>query len=122
MGQSIHLIRWAKLYSQQTEAENSIEHAVASLGVRYRTQHPFWGLRLFPDVVLLDDKVVIEVDDSSHRKPAKRRDDEERTRKLNSAGFRVVRCWNEEAIEDPYGTVDRLMEELNLPYRTKRED
>jgi very-short-patch-repair endonuclease len=118
MAQDYFLLRWAKLYSSPTEAEEAIEPAIASLGIRYRFQHPLWGLSLFPDFALPDDRVLIEVDDPSHNTKKKRIEDQERTTKLNKHNWRVVRCTNDEAIKDPYGTVDRMMEEMKLPYRT----
>lgn len=115
-----HLKNWAKLYNG-TEAELSLEPAIASLGVPYRFQHPVWALGLFPDFVLLRDRLIIEVDDKSHRTASKKKADAERTAKLNKAGWRVVRCTNEEALSAPFPTVDRLMEQAGLPHRTSRE-
>lgn len=112
------LTRWAKLYSQQTPAERAIEPAIARLGIPYRFQHPVWSVGVFPDYVLLDDRVVIEVDDPSHNTKAKKAADKARTAKLEKAGWRVVRCTNEEALTDPYATVNRMMAELKLPHRT----
>lgn len=122
MADNLFLMRWAKLYSNLTEAELSLEPAVAALGVRYRVQHPMFGLRLFPDFTLHDYKVVIEVDDKSHSTKKKREADAERTQRLQSAGWTVVRCTNDEAMADPYGTVDRLMEKAGLRLRTGRAD
>lgn len=118
---NLFLIRWSKLYSKPTDAEAAIEPAIASLGVRYRFQHPMFGLRLFPDFILPDYRVVIEVDDRSHKTKAKREADAERTERLQSAGWRVVRCTNEEAEDAPYDAVDRMMGELGLALRTRRE-
>lgn len=112
------LLRWAKLYSHPTEAEAALEPAIASLGIPYRFQHPLWGLSLFPDFALLNERVVIEVDDSSHQTTKKKKDDLERTSKLNKHNWRVVRCTNLQATTNPYGTIDSLMEQLGLPYRT----
>jgi very-short-patch-repair endonuclease len=112
---------WAKLYGG-TPAELALEPAVASLGVPYRFQHPVWALGVFPDFVLLRERVVIEVDDAGHRRAAKKKADAERTAKLQKAGWRVVRCTNEQALAAPYDTVDRMMEELGLPFRTTRGD
>lgn len=103
------LLRWAKLYSNPTEAEAALEPAIAALGVPYRFQHPLWGLRVFPDFVIPSAKLVIEVDDPGHRRTAQRKKDAERTRMLNRHGWTVVRCTNEEAIEDPEGTVERVV-------------
>lgn len=113
------LANWAKLYSQQTEAEAALEPALASLGVPYRFQHPVWAAGVFPDFVLLKERVVIEVDDRSHRAKAKMKADAERTAKLERLGWRVVRCSNEDALENPYRTVNHLMAQAGLPYRTK---
>jgi very-short-patch-repair endonuclease len=108
--------RWAALY-KGTEAEHALEPAVASLGRPYRFQHPLWHLGLFPDFCLIADRTIIEVDDPSHHTKAGRLKDIERTRKLSKYGWRVVRCTNEEAVNDPYGTVNRLMEAAGLSYR-----
>jgi len=114
---SLMLQRWARLHNL-TEAERSLEPAVASLGVPYRVQNPLWALGLFPDFSLLSQKLIIEVDDPSHAR--KRKADAERTAKLNRAGWRVFRCSNDEALTDPYGTVDRLMKAAGLELRTRR--
>lgn len=116
---SLFLKRWAKLYSDQTPAERALEPAIASLGIPYRCQHPVWRFGSFIDFVLLDDRVAIEVDDASHKRIDRRIKDAERTQKLVAAGWTVVRCTNEEALTDPYRTVDRLMEAAGLPSRTK---
>ena len=113
------LTRWSKLYTQQTPAEASIEPAIAALGRRYRFQHPLWALGVFPDFVLLDDRLVIEVDDPSHNTKKKREADMLRTEKLVRAGWRVVRCTNAEALGSPHATVNRMMADANLPHRAK---
>lgn len=121
MADNLFLIRWSRLYSKPTDAEAAIEPAVAALGVRYRFQHPMFGLRLFPDFILPDYRVVMEVDDPGHSTKKKREADLERTERLNKAGWLVVRCTNAEAEDDPYGTVDRMMSEAGLTLRTRRE-
>lgn len=113
------LMRWAKLYNG-TPAEHALEPAVASLGVPYRFQHPIWSISLFPDFALLEQKVIIEVDDDGHKKAAKVRADKERTAKLEAKGWRVVRCTNDEALTNPYTTVDRLMRDAGLTLRTRK--
>jgi very-short-patch-repair endonuclease len=118
---NLFLLRWSRLYANPTDAETAIEPAIASLGVRYRFQHPLFGLRLFPDFILPDYRVVIEVDDRSHYTKKKKEADAERTERLNHGGWTVVRCSNDEAEDDPYGTVDRLMTEAGLALRTRRE-
>jgi very-short-patch-repair endonuclease len=60
------------------------------------------------------------VDGPEHRTAAGRRKDAERTKKLNAAGWTVVRCTNDEALADPWGTVDRLMAAAGLDLKTRR--
>jgi very-short-patch-repair endonuclease len=86
------LRRHAALYANPTPAELAIEPAVASLGTPYRFNHALWALGVFPDFVLLRQRLVIEVDGKEHRTPSGRRKDEARTKKLNAAGWSVVRC------------------------------
>ena len=115
---NIILKRWAKLYSNPTPAEAALESAIASAGLgRYRFQHPIWAQRVFPDFVLLDHRVIIEVDDPSHRTTKKRREDAERTVRLERSGWRVVRCENADALEDPHGTLERILAPLNIQPR-----
>lgn len=109
-------VRWGRLY-EGTPAELALEDAVAALGVPYRTQFPGfkYGVRAFPDFYLPTLGLVIEVDDPSHEKLEKMEADAERTATLNKEwGVRVVRCKNEEALNDPHGTVQRLLREAGL--------
>jgi len=113
---------WCRLYPG-TRAEASLEPAVASLSVPYRWQYPFFlfgPLKYFADFCLLNEKVVLEVDDPGHLKPAQVAKDKIRTAALRKAGYRVARCTNEEALRDPYGTVNRMMESLGLSHRARR--
>lgn len=113
--------RWHKLY-KGTPAEFSLEDAVGAIGVPYRTQFPgfLYGFRFFPDFFLPTLGLVIEVDDSSHRRIEKILADAERTETLEDKGWRVVRCTNSEALSDPFGTVRKLLVEAGcwpLPER-----
>ncbi len=108
-------IRWGKL-SEGTPAEHSLEDAVAALGVPYRVQFPGWkyGFRFFPDFFLPTLGLIIEVDDKSHRKAEKAIADAERTAVLESFGWRVVRCTNDEALTDPSGSVRAMLSSVGL--------
>lgn len=109
---SFMLQNWGRLYHNLTDAEQALEPAVAALGKRYRVQHPFFGLYLIADFVLLDDKIVIEVDGSSHDTLDQKRKDLKHTIALEARGWAVLRCKNEEALHDPYGTVDLLLKNI----------
>lgn len=106
--------RWCRLY-EGTPAELAIEPAIAALGVPYRNQFPgfLYGLRYYLDFVLPTLGLVIEVDDPSHER--KTEEDAERTAAIaREWGWRVVRCKNEEALNDPRGTVQRLLKQAKL--------
>lgn len=104
---------WKRLYSCQTDSEKAIEPAVASLGIPYRLQHPFyiWGAcKFFPDYLFPTIGVILEVDDDSHYDDEEKiRADADRTSTLESLGYLVVRCTNEEAERDPAGVIRRLV-------------
>lgn len=104
------LKNWARLYSKMTEPEKAMEPAIAALGRPYRVQHPFWDLHHFADFVLLQDKVVVEVDGKSHLAPKQIIKDLQHTLALQAKGYTVVRCSNEEAMRDPSGTLQRLLQ------------
>lgn len=114
------LSRWYRLYTNQTAAESALEPAVAALGRPYRFNHILLSVRAFPDFALVHDRVVIEVDGASHYRKGAAEKDKERDERLAAAGWRTLRCRNEEALSDPYGTVDRLMREAGLPWRTRK--
>jgi very-short-patch-repair endonuclease len=103
-------MRWGKLY-KGTPAELALEPAVAALGIAYRTQLPgfLYGFRFFPDVFIPQLGLIIEVDDRRHDKADKIAADAERTEQLEAHGWRVVRCTNDEATQDPHGTLSRLL-------------
>ena len=66
------------------------------LGLKFRRQHPFGDHIL--DFVCLENRLVIEVDGGQHVKQAEY--DENRTQKLQAAGFRVIRFWDNEVLKE----------------------
>ena len=65
-------------------------------GLKFRRQHPFGDFIL--DFVCLENKLVIEVDGGQHGQQSGY--DENRTQKLQAAGFRVLRFWNNEVLQE----------------------
>ena len=64
--------------------------------LQFRRQHPFGDYIL--DFVCLENKLVIEVDGGQHGQQAGY--DKDRTQKLQTAGFRILRFWNNEVLKD----------------------
>ncbi len=103
IGQTNKKIRSSKL--QQT-LRNNVSEAEQSLwyllrrrqicGLKFRRQHPFGHYIL--DFVCLENKLIIEVDGGQHGQQTGY--DENRTQKLQAAGFRVLRFWDNEVLKE----------------------
>ena len=74
--------------------------------MKFRRQHPFGDYIL--DCVCLENKLVIEVDGGQHGQQAGY--DENRTQKLQAAGFRVLRFWNNEVLNE----IESVREKIGL--------
>ena len=79
-------------------------------GLKFRRQHPFDDYVL--DFVCLENKLVIEVDGGQHGKRAK--EDEIRTQKLLAAGFRVLRVWNNQVLQEIEAVKERIWKNVIL--------
>ena len=82
-----------------TDAEKALWRVLRSRqvsGLKFRRQHPFGDYIL--DFVCLEKKVVVEVDGGQHGERTKH--DEIRTQNLLTAGFRVLRFWNNEVLQE----------------------
>ena len=73
-------------------------------GYKFRRQHPFENFIL--DFVCLEGKLVIEVDGSQHMDQFRK--DARRTIALERAGFRVMRFWNNEVMNEFEGVKEAI--------------
>jgi len=103
IGQTNKEIRWGKLQralrNNMSDAEQALWHLLRCRqisGLKFRRQHPFGDYIL--DFVCLENKLVIEVDGGQHGRQAEY--DENRTQKLQMAGFRVLRFWNNDVLKE----------------------
>jgi len=76
-------------------------------GVKFRRQHPFDGYVL--DFVSLERRLIVEVDGGQHGDSEQ---DRVRDRRLVSAGFRVLRFWNNQVLEQTDAVVETIWREL----------
>ena len=66
--------------------------------------------RYIVDLVCLEEKLVVEVDGGQHAE--EREYDRERERWLEAQGYRVLRFWNNEVIEEMEGVEEAILAAL----------
>ena len=77
-------------------------------GCKFRRQHPFGDFIL--DFVCFERKVVVELDGSQHADASAY--DHVRSQFLESAGFVVLRFWNNETFENEEGVLEVILRTL----------
>jgi very-short-patch-repair endonuclease len=95
------------LRRNMTDAERKLWRALRGRqmeGLKFRRQHPFENYVL--DFVCLEEKIVIELDGGQHQDS--KTEDEIRTKLLEKAGFRVLRFWNHEVLQQPAAVAERI--------------
>jgi very-short-patch-repair endonuclease len=88
-----------RLRNNMSDAEQALWYFLRRrqiFGLKFRRQHPFGDYIL--DFVCLENRLVIEVDGGQHVRRTKY--DENRTQKLEAAGFRVIRFWDNEVLKE----------------------
>ena len=104
-----------------TEAERSlwqILRARQTEGHRFRRQVPIGGF--VADFVCHAARLIVEIDGGQHDPSSE--EESSRTRFLEGEGYRVLRFWNNEVLENPEGVRSVIAEHLNpvTPTRIKR--
>ena len=79
-------------------------------GFRFRRQRPIG--KFIVDFICLEAKLIIELDGGQHATAVT--EDEKRTAFLEASGYRVLRFWNNEVIENMEGVLAHLLEALLL--------
>lgn len=89
------LLLWKRLRGRQLQ------------GLKFRRQHPFDDFVL--DFVCLEAKLIIEVDGGQHNESG---EDALRDQRLEQAGFRVMRFWNNQVLNEIESIVEAIWLEL----------
>lgn len=110
---------WYKQYFGDNKYELALEPAIASLGLPYRYQHLDLSRKIIMDYAMPTIKLDIEVDGDSHKRVAQVRDDLNRAQELKKIGWTVYRIQNEDAIADPFGCIDRMVQDLGLDIKRR---
>ncbi len=92
-----------------TDAERRLwrELRARGLGAKWRRQQPIGSY--IADFVCQQARLIVEVDGGQH---CESEADERRTAWLESVGYRVLRFWNNEVLENTDGVLIRVAEAL----------
>jgi very-short-patch-repair endonuclease len=80
------------------------------LGAKFRRQQPIGPYIV--DFVSFNPKVIIEVDGGSHNTRAVAKRDEDRMSSLEAQGYRVLRFWNNDVLNNADGVMETIREAL----------
>jgi very-short-patch-repair endonuclease len=101
------------LRRNQTEAESLLWRCLQSKqinGVKFRRQQPIGPYIV--DFVSFQQKLIIEIDGGQHSYKSETISDEERTAELQKRGYKVIRFWNNEILQNPESVVENIIENL----------
>jgi very-short-patch-repair endonuclease len=98
-----------RLRASQTGAEIQLWRHLRKLetkGTHFRRQVPIGPF--VADFACMASKLLIELDGSQHQRRTIRSKDEERTRWLEAEGYRVLRFWNNDLVENLDGVMETI--------------
>ena len=104
-------LRSRELRTNSTDAERRLWRAIRNRqlgGMRFNRQVPIGPF--ICDFVARTPKLIIEVDGGQHALAADA--DARRTRFLQSRGYRAIRFWNNEVLENIEGVVEAILQVL----------
>ncbi len=102
-----------ELRQRQTEAEKRLWFKLRDeqiLGAKFRRQAPIG--KYIVDFVNFEQKLVIELDGNPHKEKEIKINDLERTLWLHSEGFKVLRFWNSDVLNNLERVVNKVKSNL----------
>ena len=99
-----------ELRRQGTPAERILWQKLRNMqlaGVKFRRQQPLG--KYIVDFISFDKKIIIEIDGGQHNEDIIASQDEIRTEFLNGQGFRVIRFWNNEVLNNLEGVLFKIL-------------
>jgi very-short-patch-repair endonuclease len=99
------------LRTEMTLAERKLWHAIRGKQIiqcRFRRQHPIGPY--IADFACVEGMLVVELDGGQHQEQSDY--DLQRTRFMQSCGWRVLRFWNNQVFESLDGVLSRIAETL----------
>ena len=116
MGNNSHITLARNLRHKQTDAEKKLWSVLRGSqfeNSKFRRQEPIG--KYIVDFVSLDRELIIELDGGQHNQQPEMEKDEVRTKWLESRGFRVIRFWNNDVLQNLEGIAARILETINTP-------
>ena len=113
MERKARIARARSLRGASTDAERAVWAALRGRrfeGLKFRRQVPID--RYFVDFACVALKLIVELDGGQHADQIAY--DEERTRVLGLCGWRVLRFWNNDVLENIDGVAEAIMHEVRL--------
>lgn len=98
-----------------TDAEKRLWHFLRDRrlgGFKFRRQHPVGSY--IADFICIEAGVIVELDGGQHAEDDQREKDEQRTRFLESRGFRVLRFWNQDVLVRTEEVLAAILDALEM--------
>lgn len=98
-----------RLRRDSTDVEKKLWRALRNrqlAGVKFRRQFPVEGY--VADFAAPEHRLIVELDGGQHNDEAARARDAARTARLEQSGWRLLRFWNNEVIENIDGVVEAI--------------
>ena len=107
------LSRSRQMRSEPTDAERKLWAQLrrSSLGVKFKRQYAVRGYIV--DFCCPERRLIIELDGGQHAETLAY--DERRSNLLAQDGFRVLRFWNSDVVENIQGVLESIMDALQTP-------
>ena len=102
-----------KLRKNQTPQEQILWNILRNrqvLGYKFRRQYPIGNYVV--DFVCKENKMIIEIDGGQHNTPEGILADENRTKYLQSVGYKILRFWNNEIDNNIEGVYQKIIEQI----------
>jgi valyl-tRNA synthetase/very-short-patch-repair endonuclease len=117
------LQRAQELRNNKTDAEGFLWHHLRNKQLnnyKFRQQHPID--KYIVDFVCLEAKLIIELDGEQHAEEKAKKYDDQRTKFLENAGYKVLRFWNNEIFNNIFGVLDLIWFELENFSKNRNSD
>jgi very-short-patch-repair endonuclease len=105
-----------RLRSEMTDAERVLWRRLRSRqmeGAKFRRQEPIGPYVV--DFVSVQERLIVEIDGGQHNEENARQRDQKRTEWLRENGYRIIRFWNNDVLENTEGVLEAIRETLQMP-------